>query len=122
MMKRILIAIDGSAAAGEAVHFGLELAAEEGAAVVFVHVVRARDVLPTGAYTYGASVPHEPTASDHELLEAASAVAAGRGVAATTRLLKGHTADEIVACADSIDADMIVIGSRGHGSLAGALL
>jgi nucleotide-binding universal stress UspA family protein len=118
----VLIAIDDSAAAREAVQFGLELAAKEGAAVVFVHAVPAYDVLPTGAFTFGASLPHEPTASDCELLEAAKTVAAERGVTATTRLPKGHPADEIVACADSIRADMIVIGSRGHGSFASTLL
>jgi nucleotide-binding universal stress UspA family protein len=39
-----------------------------------------------------------------------------------TKLLKGKPADEIVAYADSIDADLIVVGSRGHGSLTSALI
>jgi nucleotide-binding universal stress UspA family protein len=36
--------------------------------------------------------------------------------------LKGRPADEIVAYADSIDADLIVVGSRGHGTLTNALI
>jgi nucleotide-binding universal stress UspA family protein len=37
-------------------------------------------------------------------------------------MLRGETADEIVAYADTIDADLIVVGSRGHGAIASALL
>jgi len=37
-------------------------------------------------------------------------------------LLRGDTVDEIVAYADSHDVDLIVVGSRGHGGLASALL
>ena len=35
---------------------------------------------------------------------------------------KGDVVDEIVAYADVVDADLIVLGSRGHGSLATAAL
>jgi nucleotide-binding universal stress UspA family protein len=121
-MERILIATDSSAAADEAVHFGLELAADEGAAVTFVHVVRAFDTLPTGAFVYGAAVPHEPASSDYEPLAHAAEIAAARGVEATTKLLRGNPADEIVAYADSLGVDLIVIGSRGHRAVAGVLL
>jgi nucleotide-binding universal stress UspA family protein len=37
-------------------------------------------------------------------------------------LLQGHPADEIVAYADSIGADMIVVGSRGPRGVASPLL
>ena len=36
---------------------------------------------------------------------------------AYTRLLRGDPADEIVAYADTVDADLIVVGSRGHGAV-----
>ena len=48
-MNRILIATDGSPSAQEAVDFGLELAADQGATVTFVHVVPAIDVVPSAA-------------------------------------------------------------------------
>jgi nucleotide-binding universal stress UspA family protein len=121
-MERILIATDGSPSAREAVNIGLELAVDEDAAVTFVHVVHALDSLPTGGYVYVASVPHEPTSRDYAPLVDAAAIAAERGVQATTKLLRGHPAYEIVAYADSIGADLIVIGSRGHGGLTRTLL
>ena len=42
-MKRILIATDGSAAADEAVELGVELARDEGAEAILVHVVPTAD-------------------------------------------------------------------------------
>jgi nucleotide-binding universal stress UspA family protein len=59
---------------------------------------------------------------DREAVEAAEALAEERGVRATSKILKGDVVDEIVACADNLDADLIVIGSRGHGALSSALL
>ena len=44
------------------------------------------------------------------------------GVEARCELLQGDTIGEIVTLADSIDADLIVIGSRGHGGLTSALI
>jgi nucleotide-binding universal stress UspA family protein len=67
-------------------------------------------------------LPHELGEIDRAPLEDAVALAAERGVDATTRLLQGDTVDEIVACADSLGVDLIVIGSRGHGAIASALL
>ena len=37
-------------------------------------------------------------------------------------MLRGDTVNEIVAYADSHDVDLIVVGSRGHGAIASALL
>jgi nucleotide-binding universal stress UspA family protein len=102
-MRTLVIATDGSPSAREAVAFGLGLAHELDAAVVFAHVACGHG---------GERLP----------LEEATASARSRGVSATTEVLVGDPADEIVAYADSIDADAIVVGTRGHGGIAGALL
>ena len=47
-MKKILIATDGSASAHEAVGIGVELAAEHGAQVVFIHVLPPDDYVVAG--------------------------------------------------------------------------
>jgi nucleotide-binding universal stress UspA family protein len=122
-MKRILIATDGSPSSAEATRFGLELAVEHGAEALFVHVVPARDVVPTmGAFGFPGALPHDVTEHDRVSLDEALAAARESGVAATTTLLQGDAVDEIVAYADSTDVDLIVIGSRGHGPVAGVLL
>jgi nucleotide-binding universal stress UspA family protein len=124
-MKKILIATDGSASSAEAVEFGVELAAEHEAKVVFVHVAPVLDAIPMAGFGLAGGVPqvaHELTDFDRAALEAAEQVATRAGVDATSKLLVGNAVDEIVACADSQDADMIVVGSRGHGTLASLLL
>jgi len=121
-MKKILIATDGSPAAVEAVEFGLELAVEQGAEAIFVHVAPAVDVIPLVSFGMTGSLPHELNDVDREPLEAAVALADQHGVVATTKLLRGNTVDEIVAYADSLTADLTVVGSRGYGAIASALL
>jgi nucleotide-binding universal stress UspA family protein len=121
-MQTVLIATDGSDSAREALEFALELAADQHARVGIVHVVPAMDVYPTGGFGMTAALPHEVTEQDQSCLEQAAAVAAQKGVDVRTVLLTGDAVDEIVAYADTIDADLIVVGSRGHGTLASALL
>jgi nucleotide-binding universal stress UspA family protein len=121
-MQTILIATDGSPSAREAVDFGVELAAEQGSGVTFVSVAPAADVFPMGAYGATASLPHKVTEAEERPLDEAHALAEQAGVTAHQRLLQGDPADEIVAYADVIDADLIVVGSRGHGTVASTLL
>ena len=121
-MKKILLATDGSPASQEAVEFGVELAEEQDAAVVFVHVVPLIDRVPMSSFGMVGALPHELSERDREALEQGEAVAEHHGVRATTKLLRGDIVVEIVAYADNLDVDLIVVGSRGHGALASALL
>ena len=45
-----------------------------------------------------------------------------RLIEAKGAMLRGDAVDEIVAYADTIGAEVIVVGSRGHGAIASALL
>ena len=121
-MNRILIAVDGSSAAAVAARVGLELASEHHAHLAFVLVAPAVDVIPAGGFGLTSALSHELTAADQKPLDDALALAAEIGVDARARLLRGDPVDEIVAFADAFDADLIVVGSRGHGALASALL
>jgi nucleotide-binding universal stress UspA family protein len=121
-MKTILIATDGSASSQQAVQFGLELAVEQGSKVDFAHVAPAAEVVPAGSFGFTPALPHELSDHDWSPLYTAAALAEEHGIEAKTTMLRGDVADEIVAYADTIDADLIVVGSRGHGAIAGALL
>lgn len=122
-MKNIVIATDGSSTAQEAVGVGIELAAEQGATVKFVHVLPADDYVVSGRLAPAFPRPHhvDMDGSEVALREAADAAEAA-GVPYTLERISGDTVDEIVAVADSADADMIVIGSRGRGPLTSTLL
>jgi nucleotide-binding universal stress UspA family protein len=121
-MKRILIATDGSAAAREAVEFGIDLAKHEESGVLLVYVAPLAQLVSTNGFGLMGAVPYEPTKLDEKVLEDAKAVAEEHGVPTTTELLRGEPADEIVAYADAMDVDLIVVGCRGHRALASALL
>ena len=122
-MKKILIATDGSASAHEAVGIGVELAAEHGAHVTFIHVLPANDYLVAGRLGPVLPKPHEVDMDETEVaLREADDAADAAGVSYTLERLSGDTVDEIVTAADSMDADVIVIGSRGRGPMTSALL
>jgi nucleotide-binding universal stress UspA family protein len=122
MIDKILVATDGSASSTDAVQLGVELAATEGAFVLFAHVVPEVDVVPVSGFGIGGAFPHEPSSHDWALLADAAAVAAEHGVPSKTLLLRGDTVTELVTCADANDVDLIVVGSRGRGAVASALL
>src|SRR5262249_27777978 len=64
----------------------------------------------------------ELTPDDAAPLDFAVELAAMKGLAVTTELLRGSAVHEIVAYGDEQDVDLIVVGSRGHGALTTALL
>jgi nucleotide-binding universal stress UspA family protein len=121
-MKTIVIATDGSQSARDAVGFGLGLAVDQDAEVVLVQVKPRFDIRPTLGFGMPIAASHELDEREQAVLEDASAFAAERGIDVRTKLLEGDVVDEIVAYADVVDADLIVIGSRGHGTFASAAL
>jgi nucleotide-binding universal stress UspA family protein len=126
-MKHILVAIDGSEGADRAVDYAARWAASEGADLLIVNVV--------GGYGLPESVvgsfSHTQQVWLDELLIAASAEMLtkardrARKLGAKTVQLEsrpGDVAETIIAVAQEKKADVIVVGKRGSGRIAGLLL
>lgn len=119
-MRRMLIATDGSEAARAAIAAGLELAGKGHAEVVFVHVTSLLELAPDQD---GRKAPERiPRAETDTILCEALERARTHGIEATTELLIGYPPKQIVRLARDIDADLIVIGSRGLGRVKSAVL
>jgi nucleotide-binding universal stress UspA family protein len=119
-MKRILIAYDGSEGSREALEQGAELARTTGAVATLVYV-RHTPLPIVGDPFYERALSRE-LRRGRDVLEEAAAVMADAGVAAETELLEGGVAEQIVDLARLRGADVIVVGSRGHGAIAEAFL
>ena len=113
------MATDGSESADQAVSAACKLANALGARAVLVYVRP-----PVGAL--GQPYYQERLSEEMEharvALDRAKEVARAEGVEGEEEILEGHAADEIVGLAQARDALLIVVGSRGLGAVAGALL
>lgn len=118
-MKSILIATDGSKGAESAVREGVALAAEVGAEVIFV-TVRSR-IYMLGEPWYQQQLTRQ-LAEARAALDAAEGVARQHGVLYDSETLEGDAAPMIAAIAKLRQADLIVVGSRGHGPLTSAAI
>jgi nucleotide-binding universal stress UspA family protein len=118
--RRILIATDFSRASEGGAREGARLARALGCGVVIVHAVEDR-VHPL----VDEKTRRQVMATHRGLAEEAAArwcseVFAGCEVA--TCIGEGAPADVIQDCAERWQADLVVIGSRGHGAIEGLLL
>jgi len=131
MFTRIVLGVDGSDASGKAVEVTAELAGTLRANVTIVHAVAdAMMMMPPVAPTEAMMTPPllaEDTLEDleragREILERVAERLRAAGVAATVRLERGPAAHQIVQVARASGADLIILGSRGHGKLEELLL
>ena len=118
-MKRIVIATDGSHDGTTAVKEGVSLAAELHAAVTFV-CVRTPPAPLFGEPLYQHAVDEE-TAHARRAVDEAMTVAIDANVEADYEILDGSPVDAVLDVARTIDAWLIVVGSRGRGAVQGAL-
>jgi nucleotide-binding universal stress UspA family protein len=118
--RTILVATDGSPEARLAVEEGVELAAAIGASVIFLSVTRRPPPLIGDPY-YERLLAKELSDARGALREAV-AIARERGVPYQRERLEGAPADEIVAFGRRHDVELIVIGSRGRGTVKGTVL
>jgi nucleotide-binding universal stress UspA family protein len=88
---------------------------------VWVLHLREREMGPKT----GVLVPNEPTEEANAEVSASVEILTQAGVKAHGKVrntIFGYAAREIVSYAKQVDADVIVMGSRGRGDMAGLLL
>lgn len=117
-MKTILIGFDGTDVSKNALRRGAEIAKAFGANV---HVTSVAPVLVGGPRSMGPYDPADPPAEHEKQLEEARALLAEEGVTATLDPATGDVADAILEVADSVDADLIVLGSHERSLVEHAL-
>ena len=111
--ERILAAIDGSEASDRAFAKALELASLTGARLIALAV---EGPLPAYAATIGEvdEVRREKDAFFSRLVDSTREQADGAGVELDVELRPGHAAELILRVAAEKEADLIVLGHRGH--------
>jgi nucleotide-binding universal stress UspA family protein len=119
-MKRFLVAVDGSEGSKAAVDEAIALARDLDASLTFV-CVRKPPSSVLGHPYYERQLSHGLGHARQAIDEAVEAARAA-GIESAGEIFEGHPADEIVSLADNRNADLVIVGSRGHGALAGALL
>jgi nucleotide-binding universal stress UspA family protein len=109
-IDRILVATDGGDSSRHAVALGVELAAAEGAEITFLHVLPPVDFLG-GRASLPAVARRLRSVGDAPLDDAAQ-IADRHGVPFERDLVAGYVADTIVDWADTVEADLVVVGER----------
>lgn len=119
-MKEFLVAIDGSEGSDAAIDEALDLARDAGAHITYVFVRKPPS--PLLGYPYYDRLLSNELATARATLDAAMARAADADIETVSEILEGDPVDEILSFADNRGADLIIMGSRGRGAFAGALL
>ena len=121
----ILVATDGSPAARAAAEVGVALATGKPSSVTFVHASSGIKERLFAENRLTRDPPEKVTAADDVLREAAE-LARANGIEPRLELIGEQgaqaVADGILGVADALRADVIVVGSRGRGAVASAVL
>ena len=115
----VVVATDGSQGAEAAVAAGARVASTLGTRAVLVYV--RPSLGPLGDPYYQEKLT-EQMGHARAALERAHELLTQEGVDADEEILEGSAADRVVELARARNAPLIVVGSRGLGAVAGALL
>ena len=119
MFRKILVAVDGSQHARAALDLAVDLAQRYQASLCVLHAFpHVSDLLGTPHYE---SLLAARSMIGQQLLESAQ-TQVGDAVVVETQLIEGPPAPAILRVAEEEGCDLIVIGSRGRGQIAGILL
>jgi nucleotide-binding universal stress UspA family protein len=118
MFKRILVAVDGSPKSEKTIVIALDLAARYGSSVTIVHV-REYERYEGSDVDLGPPIPAD------ELVDQVVARFRERGIECSgeiRRVTFGETPQQIVEAAEAVDAELVILGSRGMSELKSLVL
>jgi nucleotide-binding universal stress UspA family protein len=119
MYEKLLVAIDHSKATEHVLSAARDLASLSHGEVWVLHL-REREVMPRAGFIETESTDEARAQVEAAVEELTKAGIKAHGVVRST--IYGYAAREIVEDAKSRDASVIIMGSRGHGDLAGLVL
>ena len=120
MFNKIVWATDGSENADRALDYAKSLASADGATLTVVHIVQKIATSGDKALAWNAN-EEDVEAKANEIVSELS----DEGLNATLRIVTHvgpQPAHEIADIAREEEADLIVVGTRGHAAIAGLLL
>ncbi|MBI1367817.1 MAG: universal stress protein [Planctomycetes bacterium] len=123
-MERILIAVDFSTSSRHVVDTGAALAKRLGAAVVLVHVEPPDLAMASDEVSLETAMVSEASRiqQGHRELQSIAARLKEQGLCVTAHLMQGPPVDRILEEARRSQAQLIVIGTHGHGAVYEALI
>ncbi len=123
-MKNIVLAVDFSETTEKIVEKAAKIASKLMAKIWIVHVA-APDPDFVG-YDVGPQYIRDDRAEElreeHQMLQNYAANLKKKGIDAEALLIQGYTAQSIIKQAEQVEADMIIIGSHGHGPLYNTII
>ena len=115
----ILVPTDFSYAADRALAYAVQLARRQHARIALLHVIAPAVIPDVFLTSIRMDLPQIAELSEEHLARLARRM----GIRPTHQRVKtGRAAEEILGFADEIGADLIVIGSRGHGAFERMLI
>lgn len=123
MFKRILVAVDGSDTATQALQEAIKLAREMQAQLRIVHAVDTVNINLDTEFPFPPEVSDALIRQGQGILRHAAAAAKDAGIAVESHLITidtmGHRIPEVIAAdADAWHADLIVISTHGRKGLS----
>lgn len=119
MFKHILVPVDGSPTAARAVEKAIAIAVAFKSAVTVIYVIDPYAFTGVGTdFSYGqAEYLSAATAEANEAIKAAKQAFQDHGINVTASIVEGHAVFRgILETAESVGADLLVMGSHGrHG-------
>jgi len=120
MFKTVLVAIDQSEAAREALDLAIRLARSDNDRLLIVSVLDVSKLIAVAGYEapYPVDAIAILKAGNQELLADAKSTCVKAGVAAETLMVEGDACDEILRAAKEQHAGLICIGTHGRKGLS----